>query len=185
MIPYTIDRRADTAVSNTTLAFWLFLASEVMLFGALFSAYALLRASAPAWPSGPATLNLPLGITNTIVLFAMTSIAWRARSGSAGRAVSMLGLSSIFGLAFLGIKAFEYSGEIRAGVVPATNTFLAIYFTLTGLHAIHVAGGLVANAWVMAGRAGSAMLLNRVRLISIYWIFVDVIWVIIFVVLYV
>ena len=76
-------------------------------------------------------------------------------------------------------------GEIRAGLVPSTNTFLAIYFTLTGLHALHVIAGLIANAWVIAGRAGDAMLLNRARLLSLYWAFVDVIWIVIFLVLYV
>lgn len=185
MIPYTLERRTDTGVSNTTLAIWLFLASEVMLFGALFSAYALLRASAPAWPSGRATLNLPLGITNTLVLFALTTMAWRARKGTASQAARALVISSMFGLMFLAIKAFEYHGEIRAGLVPSINTFLAIYFTLTGLHAMHVVAGLIANGWVISGRAGDAMLLNRARLLSLYWAFVDVIWLIIFLVLYV
>ena len=185
MIPYTLERRADTGVSNTTLGVWLFLASEVMLFGALFSAYALLRASAPVWPSGPATLNLPLGITNTLVLAAMTTTAWRARRGTASQAAGALGLSSMFGLIFLIVKAVEYGGEIRAGLLPSTNTFLAIYFTLTGLHALHVIAGLIANGWVIAGRAGEAMQQNRARLLSLYWAFVDAIWIIIFLVLYV
>ena len=68
MIPYTIERRADTGVTNVTLGIWLFLASEVMLFGALFSAYALLRVSAPIWPRGRDVLSVPLGAANTVVL---------------------------------------------------------------------------------------------------------------------
>ena len=65
MIPYTIERRADTGVNNVTLGIWLLLASEAMLFGALFSAYALLRTAATSWPDGRVVLNLPLGAANT------------------------------------------------------------------------------------------------------------------------
>ena len=69
MIPYTVERRADTGVTNVTMGIWLFLASEVMLFGALFSAYALLRVSAPAWPVGPRRARAcRMGATNTLVL---------------------------------------------------------------------------------------------------------------------
>ena len=82
MIPYTIERRADTGVTNVTLGIWLFLASEVMLFGALFSSYALLRASAAAWPSGRDVLSLPLGGANTVVLIAHDGAIWRARRAS-------------------------------------------------------------------------------------------------------
>jgi heme/copper-type cytochrome/quinol oxidase subunit 3 len=60
-----------------------------------------------------------------------------------------------------------------------------MYFTLTGFHALHVIGGLVANAWALAGRAGDAMTANRIRLLALYWAFVDAIWIIIFVLVYV
>ncbi len=184
MIPYTIDRRADTGVSNTTLGLWLFLASEVMLFGALFSSYALLRESAAGWPSGRATLNLPLGGINTVVLISMTTIAWRARRSSAASGKRLLSISSALAAAFLAIKGVEYAGEISRGLVPSANTFLAIYFALTGLHALHVAGGLIANVWAIAGRAGDAMTVNRIRLLSVYWVFVDIIWIAIFGIVY-
>jgi cytochrome c oxidase subunit 3 len=67
MIPYTVERRVDTGVTNVTLGVWLFLASEVMLFGALFSAYALLRVSAVAWPHGRDVLSVDAGFINTAV----------------------------------------------------------------------------------------------------------------------
>jgi cytochrome c oxidase subunit 3 len=185
MIPYTVERRSDTGVSNATLGFWLFLASEVMLFGALFSAYALLRVSAPAWPSGRSVLSLPLGAINTIVLFVMTMAAWRSRVPALDRARQWLALSSVLALVFLGVKTIEYRDELARGFLPSTSTFLAMYFTLTGLHAVHVICGVVANGWALAGRAGAAMTASRIRLLSLYWAFVDVVWMIIFVLLYV
>jgi len=186
MIPYTIERRADTGVNNVTLGVWLFIASEVMLFGALFSAYALLRVSAIDWPSGRDVLILPLGAINTVVLLHVTAFAWRARTAQPGAARRWLTLSSVFALAFLGLKSGEYISEIAAGLAPATNTFLAMYFTLTGLHALHVIAGLIANAWASAGalRISPEQLAGRARAIAIYWVFVDIVWLIIFGLMY-
>jgi heme/copper-type cytochrome/quinol oxidase subunit 3 len=163
IVPYTTERRADTGVNNVTLGMWLFIASEVMLFGALFSAYALLRASADAWPSGRQILSVPLGVTNTVMMIFVTASAWRARAAAPSAARRLLLISSVLALAFLGLKSVEYAHDIATGLVPSTNTFLAMYFTLTGLHALHVIAGLVANAWVMAGArgAGDAMMLAR------------------------
>jgi heme/copper-type cytochrome/quinol oxidase subunit 3 len=67
-IPYTVEERPDTGLTNGKLGIWLFLASEVMLFGALFSSYVLLRVSAPVWPHGSRILNVPLATLNTVVL---------------------------------------------------------------------------------------------------------------------
>jgi cytochrome c oxidase subunit III len=184
MIPYTLDRRTDTGVSNTTLGVWLFLASEVMLFGALFSSYTLLRVSAVAWPSGREALNLWLGGANTVLLSAVTMLAWRGRSRPLGTARRLLTVSSLLALLFLVNKCFEYRSEIAHGFLPSVSTFAAMYFTLTGFHALHVIGGLVANAWALAGRAGDAMTANRIRLLALYWAFVDAIWLIIFVLVY-
>jgi hypothetical protein len=83
----------------------------------------------------------------------------------------------------------EYRGEFAAGLLPSTNNFLGLYFTLTGLHALHVLGGIVVNGWLWI--SGAAMwlvtpgrLLSRVRAASVYWNFVDAIWIIMFVTLY-
>ena len=183
-IPYTLDRRPDTGVSNTTMGLWLFLASEVMLFGALFSVYALLRVSATGWPLGRDIVSVPSGAFNTALLSAMTMVMWRARSRDAAGAVRFVGAASALALVFLVSKGLEYRAEIAHGLVPSLSTYLAIYFTLTGFHALHVIGGLMANAWAIAGRAGQAMTINRIRLLSLYWAFVDAVWIVIFLLVY-
>jgi len=186
IIPYTTERRPDTGMTNVTLGMWLFIASEIMLFGALFSAYALLRVSAADWPSGRQILSLTMGAINTIVLLQVTASAWRARRSSAAQARLWLSIGAICALTFLGLKGWEYSRELGAGLRPATSTFLAMYFTLTGLHALHVVAGIVANLWAMAGAAGmtEAMMAGRTRSLAIYWIFVDIVWLIIFGLMY-
>lgn len=186
MIPYTIDRRADTGVTNVTLGIWLFIASEVMLFGALFSCYALLRISAPMWPRGADVLGLWFGVANTAVLSIMTAIILRARSMAVVQARRALMIGSLLALAFLLIKGIEWRGEIQAGLVPSVNTFFAMYFTLTGLHALHVIAGLIANGWALAGaaRVGDMMTAGRVQSLALYWAFVDIVWLVIFLLFY-
>jgi heme/copper-type cytochrome/quinol oxidase subunit 3 len=187
MIPYTVDRRPDTGVTNVTMGIWLFLASEAMLFGALFSAYALLRTAAPNWPNGREVLSLTFGFSHTVVLTLLTASAWRARSARTPETVRRwLGLASALAIVFLASKGMEYRDEIRLGLLPRVNTFLATYFVLTGLHALHVALGLAALVWAMAGATavGPAMTAGRVHAMSLYWAFVDVVWLIILVLVY-
>jgi heme/copper-type cytochrome/quinol oxidase subunit 3 len=186
IVPYTIERRPDTGMTNVTLGMWLFIASEIMLFGALFSAWALLRASAPAWPSGQDVLSVQMGVTNTLVLTTMTALMWRARRAMPRSARQLLALGSLLALVFLAVKSVEWTGEILTGLVPARSTFLAMYYTLTGLHALHVVAGLAANAWVIAGarRIADPRLPGRIRALSLYWAFVDVVWLVIFVLVY-
>lgn len=187
MIPYTTERRADTGVTNVTMGIWLFLASEVMLFGAFFSAYALLRFSAAEWPDGLALLDINLAATNTLVLVVMTIVSWQARQATLASARRHMLLAAGLALAFLTIKAVEYSSEIGRGLVPSVNTFLAMYFTLTGLHALHVAAGLVGNLWAYAGadKVGEAMTRGRINALTLYWAFVDIVWLLILVFVYV
>jgi heme/copper-type cytochrome/quinol oxidase subunit 3 len=186
MIPYTTERRGDTGVTNVTLGLWLFLASEAMLFGSLFSAYALIRASAPDWPSGRAVLQPLLAVANTLVLLAGTAAAWRARRRHPRDAAGLLGVSAMLALGFLVVKGAEYRLDLLEGLVPSASTFLACYFTLTGVHALHVAGGAVANAWVIAGirRVAPALTEGRIKALSLYWLFVDAIWIVLFVLIY-
>jgi cytochrome c oxidase subunit 3 len=186
MIPYTIDRRADTGVTNVTLGIWLFIASEVMLFGAMFSAYALLRVSAPVWPRGVDVLGLWFGVTNTIVLSVMTAILLRARTEPLAAARRLFVAGSALAAVFLVIKGLEWRGELGQGLLPSVDTFFAIYFTLTGLHALHVIGGLVANLWALTGaaRAGEALTTGRLRALALYWAFVDIVWLTIFLLFY-
>ena len=186
MIPYTVDRRHDTGVTNVTMGIWLFLAAEVMLFGALFSSYALLRIAAPDWPSGRDVLNVPIGAANTVVLLALSALVWRARLRAWPAARFPVLAASGLAVAFLGLKSVEYSAEISQGLLPSVSTFLAMYYMLTGFHALHVIGGLIANLWVVAGagRVGAAMTAGRLRALALYWAFVDLVWLVILPLMY-
>lgn len=192
-IPYIVDERPDTGLTNVKLGIWLFLASEVMLFGALFSTYILLRINAIDWPLGADVLSVPIGAFNTVVLISssVTMVLCYAAlklddlAGFKKYMAMTIGLS----LLFLCVKAFEYYEHLAFGEVPATSTFLAIYYTLTGLHGLHILGGVVVNGYFLG--PGSSMwktskeqFINRVEAAGLYWHFVDLVWIFLFPVLY-
>ena len=152
-LPYTTEVRPDTCLTNPKLGIWLFLASEVMLFGSLFSAYTLLRTGAPFWPDQSAILNVPLATLNTVILISSSVtmvMAWAgAAAGNLSRYRMFMGLTLLGGALFLVVKVVEYSEKFSHGLYPSTNNFLALYFTLTGLHAIHVIAGMIVNAYLI------------------------------------
>ncbi|MGE0266867.1 MAG: heme-copper oxidase subunit III [Candidatus Omnitrophota bacterium] len=192
-IPYTIEAREDTGLYNAKFGIWLFLASEVMLFGALFSSYVLLRIGAPVWPHGADVLNVPLGTLNTMVLISSSVtmvLAWVAlKENNFKRFKLTLGLTILFALIFMVVKTFEYGAKFSHHLFPKENTYFAIYFTLTGLHAFHILGGLVVLLYFFF--PGSKMFktqpqrfINRIEVVGLYWHFVDLVWIFLFPILY-
>lgn len=192
-IPYNDTERPDTGLYNAKLGVWLFLASEVMLFGALFSSYILLRVAADRWEHGADILNVPLATLNTVVLIASSVtmvLSWAAlKANNFARYRRCMGLTFLAGVIFLIVKYIEYSGKLGHGLVPATSTFMAIYFTMTGLHALHVIGGMIVNGYLLG--PGAKMwqteprrFTNRVEVAGLYWHFVDLVWIFLFPTLY-
>jgi len=192
-IPYNAEVRPDTGVTNQTLGMWLFLASEVMLFGSLFSAYALLRSGAMSWPDQSSIVNVRLAALNTFILIASSATMIGGRKSlSAGNVASyrrLMAITVALGVVFLAIKSIEYRGELAEGLRPATNNFLGLYFVMTSLHAVHVACGVVVNTYlcgpgVALRRGDPARFGGQVHSAALYWNFIDVVWVLMFITLY-
>ena len=192
-IPYIVEERADTGLNNVKLGIWLFLASEVMLFGALFSSYVLLRLMATEWPFGVDVLNVPLGTFNTAVLIgsSVTMVMAYAslKMDEFGRFRLWLAATIVLSLVFMVVKGFEYNHEFEIGNFPWTSTYLAIYYTMTGLHALHIIGGVIVNTYLLFPGAkmwttNKAQFTNRIEAAGLYWHFVDLVWIFLFPVLY-
>jgi cytochrome c oxidase subunit 3 len=190
-IPYTVEERPDSGLTNGKLGIWLFLASEVMLFGALFSTYIILRMGAPEWPHGE--LNVPLGTINTIILIgsSMTMVmAWASlKMHDWSKHRLYLIATVVLAIVFLINKYFEYAAHFASGELPSKSTFLAIYFTLTGLHALHILGGITVMAYFLGPGAklyqkNPDQFTNRIEYTGLYWHFVDLVWIFLFPVLY-
>ena len=156
-IPYIVEARPDTGLTNGKLGIWLFLASEVMLFGALFSSYVLLRVGSTTWPSPADVLNVPLAALNTVVLITSSVtvvMSWAMlKMRNIARAKLVLWLTILCAFGFLIIKTIEYSAKFEHGNYPSKHAFYAVYFTLTGLHGIHVVAGIVVMLYLVTAGA--------------------------------
>jgi heme/copper-type cytochrome/quinol oxidase subunit 3 len=190
-IPYTVEERPDTGLANGKLGIWLFLASEVMLFGGLFSSYVLLRVGAAEWPHRE--LNVKLGAINTIILISSSVtmvMAWaslKLRDWAKHRMYLMT--TWVLAAIFLVNKYFEYAEHFSKGEGPWHSTFFAIYFTLTGLHGLHILGGMIVMTYFLGPGAklwkqNPEQFTNRIEYTGLYWHFVDLVWIFLFPVLY-
>ena len=208
-IPYEVSLRRDTGVYNAKLGIWLFLASEVMLFGGLFAAYVFLRLGADSWPGmlipdttemaarADQILSVPLATLNTLILIASSVtmvMSWASlKMNDFGKYRLHMGLTILLALGFLVVKAFEYGSKFGHHLYPETNNFLAVYFVLTGLHAIHVTGGIIVNAyfwgpgakmWKKGTARAKEHFTNRIEIAGLYWHFVDLVWIFLFPTIY-
>jgi heme/copper-type cytochrome/quinol oxidase subunit 3 len=162
-----------------------------MLFGALFSTYIILRVGAVEWPHGE--LNIVLGAINTVILISSSVtmvMAWASlKMNEWGKHRLYLALTFLLALVFLINKYFEYSAHLAMGEGPWHSTFLAIYFTLTGLHGLHILGGMVVMGYFLGPGAkmwkqNPEQFTNRIEYTGLYWHFVDLVWIFLFPVLY-
>jgi cytochrome c oxidase subunit 3 len=200
-----------------SLGMWLFLATELMMFGGLFFAYSFYRWKFDgAFHVGSRHLDITLGTINTFVLLfsslTMALAVWSATTRKKGGLVFWLGLTWLFGAAFLGIKAVEWTTDWNHGLIPGLNwtyydhhpeelaklaaqnittaqvqMYFTVYFCMTGLHAIHMIVGLgVVTAFMILGARGAFTSGNDqpVEIMGLYWHLVDIIWVFLFPLLY-
>ena len=190
-IPYTVEERPDSGLTNGKFGIWLFLASEVMLFGALFSTYIILRQGSVEWPHGE--LNVWLGMANTFILIASSVtmvMSWaNFKMGNFSKGRMFLLLTFVLAGIFLVNKYFEYADHFARGEVPSHSTFLAIYYTLTGLHGLHIIGGMVVMAYLLVPGTGlwkrnPEQYTGRIEYTGLYWHFVDLVWIFLFPILY-
>ena len=165
---------------------WWFLASEIMLFGGLIASFSVFRLGGSGWHEASADLSVTLGAINTLVLLTSSLTVVQAfaaaERGDVAALRLFLGLTILGGLGFLGIKAIEYTTEIRAGFTPATGIFWSFYYMMTGLHALHVLGGIAVNAILFV--AARVRTPRRIELAGLYWHFVDIVWIFLFPLLY-
>ena len=182
----------QTGISNGKIAIWLFLASEVMFFTGLIGAYIVLRFQQGEWPRPEQTLNVPLTALNTFILICSSvTLVWALQSIQAGnRARGNLGLllTTLIGAAFVCIQVVEYIElYVHRGLRPDTIIFGSCFYTMTGFHGAHVAVGVIALAILtIMGWCGKFGPRNyaTVELTGLYWHFVDLVWIILFAIVY-
>jgi cytochrome c oxidase subunit 3 len=181
-----------TAREAATLGIWTFLATEVLLFGGLFTAYVVFRVKYPQlFFEGHLKLDRVLGAINTVVLIASSlTVALgigAIRVGKVRLLKVFLALTILLAGVFLGIKYVEYTEKFSHGLNPGTDIFFSLYFMLTGLHGIHVLAGMCVLGGVLylAGKGRfSESYYTPVEISGLYWHFVDLVWIYLFPLLY-
>ena len=180
-----------TGIPHRKLGVWLFLVSEVMFFAALIGAYIVLRMGNPTWPVPSSVLNIPLTGLNTFLLIcsSVTLVLGfaAAQGGRKARMCQWLLANVALGVTFLSIQAFEYHKLLHEGFTPSSSIFGSCFFTLTGFHGLHVLGGVI---WLItvtlkafAGVYDDGRHLG-IELAGLYWHFVDLVWIILFTIVY-
>jgi cytochrome c oxidase subunit I+III len=176
------------SVPKEKLGLWIFLASEILIFGSLIVAYGYVRINSGTWPVATQTHNVLLGMTNTIILLtsslAMILALYSIRAGNVkGLKIALAGAFAL-GLAFLVIKlGFEWPDLISKGFTINSGLPASTYYTLTGLHAMHVAVGMVAIGYLMFRTYQGGFTSTKhiaVENVGLYWHFVDIVWMFLF-----
>ena len=189
----------------SSFGMWVFLATEVMFFGGLFTAYTIYRNFyLPAFEAGSRLLNVNIGAINTAVLLCSSlTMALGVRAAQMGKKkllITFLVLTLLLGLAFIGIKlGLEWRHDYLEGFAPGVNwtfhgpdwrhleLFFCFYFFLTGVHALHmvIGAGILTALIIMASRGRfSPQRYNPVEVSGLYWHFVDIVWIFLFPLLY-
>ena len=197
----TKEQQFDTA----KLGMWLFLTTEILMFGGLFVGFGLMQAKFPdAFLAAHHHLDRSLGALNTIVLlissFTMVMAVWAASKSKQKLLVGYLSVTLLCAATFLVVKFFEYAHKFHDGLLPGRffdthlhptpehqATFFSFYFMMTGLHGIHILGGMVVITWLLIRATKghfNANYYTPVDLVGLYWHLVDMIWIYLFPLLY-
>jgi cytochrome c oxidase subunit 3 len=200
---------ADDEFEGAKQGMWVFLVTEVLMFGGLFVAYTVLRGLYPdMFMEAHKFLDVKMGTINTIVLITssltMALAVGASQRGRRDQTIFFLVLTLLFAFCFLVVKYFEYSHKIHVGTLPAgffnqdlftqgvikhpkAPLYFSLYFVMTGLHGVHVLIGIGLIAWILLrairGEFSSAFY-TPVELVGFYWHFVDLVWIYLFPLMY-
>lgn len=184
-------QKATLEGRNKFLAFWFFLGGETVLFASLFGTYLGLREGTAGGPSAAELFHLPLVFIMTMLLLtsSLTSVfaMMAMKKGNMKQMLTWIWITVGFGLTFLGFEIYEFTEYVHQGLTFTSSAFGSAFYTLVGFHGAHVAFGI---GWMITllirYRKGGLTLTNAPKfyLVSLYWHFIDVVWVFIFTVVY-
>lgn len=186
-----VGHHTSTGLDSRKIGFWTFIGSECLLFGSLISTYLVYKGKSVAGPTPHEILNIPLTSLSTFDLL-MSSLAMVLALAAVSRGDKVwarvwLAATATLGLAFLGFQAYEFTTFVHEGLTLQVNLFGSTFFVLTGTHGAHVFVGVV---WLLTllvrsfqGKLGPEKAMN-VEIAGLYWHFVDVVWIVIFTVVY-
>lgn len=199
MTPAQTSTHADTAdvfaehgtAEHQSFGFWLYLMSDLVLFSAIFATFIVLSKAYAGGPTGAELFDLSFVFIETMLLLLSSATCGLAilamHAGNSGRVLQWLALTFVFGLGFIAMELHEFQLLIAEGHGPGRSAYLSAFFTLVGTHGLHVASGLVWMAVMMyqiKTKGLSVMVQARLMRLSMFWHFLDIVWVAVFTVVY-
>ena len=188
---YVADEHEHPEGSSTYLGFWIYVMSDCLIFACLFATFGVLGGNFAAGPAPKDVFELPIVAVNTAMLL-LSSITYgfamlAMDKNKVGATLGWLVVTALFGAAFVGIEMHEFAGLIHEGATPQRSAFLSSFFTLVGTHGLHVTSGLVWMVVLMVQVATKGLIqANKRRLVclSMFWHFLDVVWIGVFTFVY-
>jgi cytochrome o ubiquinol oxidase subunit 3 len=185
------NSEVEFTYSKTVLGFWVYLMTDCVLFATLFATYAVLHTQTFGGPSGQELFKPPLTLAQTMALltssFTSGLATVMASRGAKNKTLLLFGITFLLGAAFLGMELYEFSEFVHNGDSWERSAFLSSFFTLVGTHGAHITVGLIWMMFVMIqiGRRGlTPDTVRRQMCLSLFWHFLDVVWIFLFTIVY-
>jgi cytochrome o ubiquinol oxidase subunit 3 len=177
--------------SKSELGFWVYLMTDCMLFASLFATYAVLRNGVHDGPTSTEIVNLNFVLIETLALltssFLFGFVIQSARKGKTKLTLGWLSAVAVLGVSFICMELYEFTHLAHEGHSWRTSAFLSSFFTLVGTHGIHIIVGLLwifVMFYLITKRGISSSITRKLRLLGMFWHFLDVIWIFIFTIVY-
>jgi len=187
----TLQQHGATGISNAKLGMWLFLGSECLLFGGLISTYMLYRGRVGEGPTPMQIFDIPFTSVSSFVLLMSSLTMVLAVSAAAQRddrsTVLWLTVTALLGATFVGGQVYEFTAFYNEGLGFSTSLFGSSFYVLTGFHGVHVTVGIIMLLALVGMIQGNRVHGNKseaVEMIGLYWHFVDIVWIVIFTLIY-
>jgi cytochrome o ubiquinol oxidase subunit 3 len=189
--PPSIKEERQEAYSKTIFGFWVYIMTDCVLFASLFATYAVLRHNTVGGPGAKELFSLHYALAETLLLltssFTCGLAILAARSRDKDKVLFWLGVTFLMGFGFLGLELHEFHSLAVSGNSWRRNGFLSAFYTLVGTHGLHITTGLLWMGTMMIRVAGSGLgriNIRRLTLLSLFWHFLDIVWIFIFTIVY-
>jgi len=191
MTEHEIEAHEAEADERTMFGFWVYLMTDLLMFAVLFAVYAVLHNNTSGGETGRELFKLPLALTETIILLTSSftcGIAMiAARQRKKAQTLVWFGITFLLGLTFLTLELNEFASLIREGYTLQSNAFMSSFFVLVGTHGLHITLGLLWMAITLGyviKRGLNGPLVRKLALVSLFWHFLDIVWIFIFTIVY-
>ncbi len=190
MVNHKVDHE-EAANDRVMFGFWVYLMTDLLIFAVLFAVYSVLHGNTVGGPSGSELFKLPLALQETLILLTSSFTCGlgmlAARKNNKSQTLMWFGITFVLGALFLTFEMREFVEFIREGQTLKTNAFLSSFFVLVGTHGLHITSGLLWMAVTMgyiAKRGLNKHMIRKLALLSLFWHFLDIVWIFIYTIVY-